>query len=247
MKSAARPPAGLSNTGRFIALLILASGLAFAVGTRSLSLRSAPTRSVQTHPVTGRVVPGMATNGAWMDRRERSIEEEPDRALALIGIEPGMTVADIGAGTGYMTARLASLVGASGHVFANEIQPAMLRTLAERVRQQQLTNVEVVAGAVDDVHLPAASVDVALLVDVYHELQKPQPIVQSIRRALRAEGRLVVIEYRQEDPRLAIAPTHRMSVAGLRAEIEPEGFRLDSVIEELPRQHIVAFRVRRPE
>ena len=125
MKSAARPPAGLSNTGRFIALLILASGLAFAVGTRSLSLRSAPTRSVQTHPVTGRVVPGMATNGAWMDRRERSIEEEPDRALALIGIEPGMTVADIGAGTGYMTARLASLVGASGHVFANEIQPAM--------------------------------------------------------------------------------------------------------------------------
>ena len=234
-RPAASSPRG-AYSGRFIALLLVASGLAFLVGTRALSLRSD-----SAHPITGRTIAGMATNGAWMDRPDRAREESPDRALALIGIASGATVADVGAGTGYITSRVSAMVGPAGRVFATEIQPKMLGLIRERVRNEHLVNVEVVAGAIGDARLPPAAVDVALLIDVYHELQQPQAMIQSIRRSLKAEGRLVVIEYRLEDPRLPIAPTHRMSVAALRSEIEPEGFRLDSLIEELPRQHIAVF------
>lgn len=223
-------------SGRFIALLLVVSGLAFLVGTRALLLRSNP-----SHPITGRTIAGMATNGAWMERPDRAGEESPDRALALIGIARGATVADVGAGTGYMTSRISAMVGPAGRVFATEIQPDMLRLIRERVRNEHLENVEIVAGTVDDARLPPAAIDVALLVDVYHELQRPQAMLHSIRRSLKVDGRLVVIEYRLEDPRLPIAPTHRMSVAALRSEIEPEGFRLDALIEELPRQHIAVF------
>jgi predicted methyltransferase len=233
-----RTPAGRS--GRFAFLLVLAAVGAFVVGTRFVT----PPRPV--HPLTGRIIPGMATNPAWMERAEREREEEPDRALALIGIGPGMTVADVGAGTGYMTMRLAALVGPAGKVYANEIQPEMFRRIETTVRGRGLQNVQLVQGAEDDARLPANAVDVALLVDVYHELRYPQQMLRSIGGALKADGRLVLVEYRQEDPTLPIVAAHRTSVAGLRAEIEPDGFVLDRAIEELPRQHIVVFRKRPP-
>lgn len=222
---------------RFVFVLFVAAVFAFVVGTRAVRPPVRP-----AHSSSGRVIPGMATNPAWMERPERVREEAPDRALALIGIGPGMRVADVGAGSGYMTIRIAALVGPGGRVYANEIQPAMLRLISARVRQERLTNVELVQGTADDARLPADTLDIVLLVDVYHELQHPQPMLQSIRRSLNDHGRLVLIEYRLEDPTVPIIDTHRMSVAGLRAEIEPEGFTLDQVIEELPLQHIVAFR-----
>jgi ubiquinone/menaquinone biosynthesis C-methylase UbiE len=194
------------------------------------------------HPLTGRVIPGVATDTAWLDRAEREREETPDRALELIGITPGMTIADIGAGTGYMTVRVARLVGPNGRVYANDLQPAMLREIEAKTRQQQLGNVEIVQGTEDDARLPLNGVDLALMVDVYHEFRQPQAMLQSIRRSLRPNGRLILIEYRKEDPRIPIADTHRLSVAEARAELEAEGFVFERVIEGLPRQHIIVFR-----
>jgi SAM-dependent methyltransferase len=141
-----------------------------------------------------------------------------------------------------MTIRIARLVGPTGKVFANELQPRMVQLIRERIARERLDNVEVVQGTEDDARLPIGAVDMALLVDVYHELRRPQAMLASVRDSLRPTGRLVLIEYRQEDPRIPIASLHRMSLAGLRAEVEPVGFRLDRLEETLPRQHIALFR-----
>jgi ubiquinone/menaquinone biosynthesis C-methylase UbiE len=144
-----------------------------------------------------------------------------------------------------MTIRIARLVGPTGKVLANELQPRMVQLLRDTIAHERLDNVEVIQGTEDDARLPANSVNLALLVDVYHELRHPQAMLASLRNSLRPTGRLVLIEYRQEDPRIPIAALHRMSLAGLRAEVEPAGFELDSVDETLPRQHVTVFRLRR--
>jgi predicted methyltransferase len=221
----------------FLPLLLVVSVGSFVVGTRFVATRPPPL----THPLTGRIIPGIATDAAWMDRPERQREEAPDRALQLLGIAPGMSVADVGAGTGYMTTRIAKLVGPMGSVYANEIQPAMLRMIEAKASLEHLANIQVVQGTDDDTRLPSRAIDVALLVDVYHELRHPQAILQSVRNSLKPHGDLVVIEYRKEDPTIPIADTHRMSITEMRAEIEAAGFTFDRVIEELPRQHILVF------
>jgi ubiquinone/menaquinone biosynthesis C-methylase UbiE len=198
------------------------------------------------HPVTGRKYAGvMSANGAgWLTRPERETEEEPDKALAAMGIARGSTVADIGAGSGYMTWRMAALVGPTGKVYANDIQQKMLDLLKKNIEQRKLTNVETVLGAVDDPKLPAGQIDMALLVDVYHEFSEPQKMLRHIRDSLKPDGRLVLLEYRGEDPSVPIRPEHKMTVGQVKAEVEPEGYRLDKVLEDLPRQHILIFRVR---
>ncbi len=130
-----------------------------------------------THPLTGRRVAGIATSTSWLDRAEREKEEQPERALDLIGIEPGSVVADVGAGSGYMTIRLAGRVGPAGKVYANDIQAAMLRAVDEKVRQAGLSNVVEVLGTEQDARLPADGIDLALMVDVYHELWYPQAML----------------------------------------------------------------------
>jgi ubiquinone/menaquinone biosynthesis C-methylase UbiE len=196
------------------------------------------------HPVTGRRYAGvMSSDGApWLTRSTRETEEEPDKALAAIGIAKGSTVADIGAGSGYMTWRMAKLVGPAGKVYANDIQQAMLDLLKKNIEQRKLNNVEMVLGAPDDPKLPAGQIDLVLLVDVYHEFSEPQKMLRHIRESLKADGRLVLLEYRGEDPSVPIRPEHKMTVAQVKAELEPEGFRMDKVLEDLPRQHILIFR-----
>lgn len=222
----------------FAALVLLLGGASFYAGT--LALRRAP--AAQFHPVTHRRIAGIATDASWMDRAAREQEEAPERALALIGIHTGMVVADVGAGSGYMTTRIAALVGPVGHVYANDIQPGLLRVLQQKAAAQHLTNVDIVLGTDISANLPEGAIDLALLVDVYHELQHPQEMLRSIRRSLKPTGRLVLVEYRKEDARIPIAETHRLSVADARAEVEPEGFSLLQVIPDLPRQHIIVFR-----
>ncbi|HXA53140.1 MAG TPA: class I SAM-dependent methyltransferase [Candidatus Acidoferrum sp.] len=196
------------------------------------------------HPITGRRYAGvMGTAGAdWLVRPERETEEQPDRALDLIGIEKGSTVADVGAGNGYITWRMAQRVGPAGKVYANDIQPEMLQMLRQNMRQRKLENVETVLGAFDDPKLPANAIDLVILVDVYHEFSEPQKMLRGMRAALKPDGRLVLLEYRGEDPAVPIRPEHKMTVSQVKAELEPEGFRLDKLIDGLPRQHILIFR-----
>ncbi len=198
----------------------------------------------QVHPITGRhIAPVMDVGGAdWLVRPEREAEEAPDAALDAIVIARGATVADIGAGAGYFTWRLAERVGPAGRVFANDIQPEMLDLLRKNMETRHLTNVQTVLGAEDDPKLPAARMDLVLLVDVYHEFTEPEKMLRKIRKSLKPDGRLVLLEYRKEDPNVPIRPEHKMSVAEVRAEVEPEGFRFEKTLETLPRQHILIFR-----
>jgi len=207
-----------------------------------LALQSVSAQS--EHPLTGRhIAPVMGAAGAgWLERNEREREEQPGRALDLIGIQPGMVVADVGAGTGYMTLRIARRVGEDGKVYANDIQPAMLEKLEDNARRANLGNIETVLGSEADAKLPANKVDLVILVDVYHEFSRPQEMLQSIRRSLKPDGRLVLLEYKKEDPTIPIRPDHKMSVYEIRTEVEAEGYKMDKVIDTLGRQHIVIFR-----
>jgi len=195
------------------------------------------------HPLSGRrFAQTMSVEGAdWLDRSERDLEEAPDTALDIISVKKGSTVADIGAGSGYMTVRLAKRVGDKGMVYANDIQPAMLELLERRLKSAKLTNVTPILGSIDDPKLPPASIDMALMVDVYHELSRPQEMLRHIREALKPGGRLVLLEYRKEDPSIPIRPEHKMSVSEAKQELEAEGFKLARVADELPRQHVLIF------
>jgi SAM-dependent methyltransferase len=197
------------------------------------------------HPITGRPYAGvMSADGApWLTRPEREEEEQPEKALHDIGIVRGSAVADIGAGSGAITWRLAGRVGPTGKVYANDIQPRMLELLRQNMAQRKIDNVETVLGAADDPKLPPSSVDLELLIDVYHEFSHPQEMLRHLRDALRPGGRMVLLEYRGEDPAIPIRPEHKMTVAMVKAEVEPEGFRLDKTIESLPRQHILIFKI----
>ena len=196
------------------------------------------------HPVSGRVYAGtMGVQGApWLDRNERDREEDPDLAVRLLRIQKGSTIADIGAGSGNITIRLAKATGPMGKVYANDIQPGMLEILQKNVAKARVTNVVPVLGGIDDPKLPAESIDLAIMVDVYHEFSEPQKMLQRLREAIKPGGRLVLLEYRAEDPDVPIRPEHKMSVAEAKAEVEAEGFRLERVLKDLPRQHILIFR-----
>ncbi len=198
------------------------------------------------HPVSGRVfAPVMGVGGAgWLERPEREAEEAPSKALAALELKPGMVVADIGAGSGYYTSRMAKLVGATGKVYATDIQPGMVDLLTRRIQAEGLTNVTPVLGSMEDPTLPEASIDLAIMVDVYHELQNPQAFLQKLRRVFKRDGRFVLLEYRKEDPNVPILAVHKMSVAEVKLELEAEGFVLDKVIDVLPWQHIIVLRVK---
>jgi ubiquinone/menaquinone biosynthesis C-methylase UbiE len=184
----------------------------------------------------------MGWQGAeWLERSEREIEEEPDKALDALGTLTGATVADVGAGSGYFTVRLAARVGPKGRVYANDVQPEMLKMLGGRLAREQVANVTLVQGAVDNPRLPAGSLDLVLMVDVYHEFSEPQKMLRAIRTSLKPAGRLVLLEYRKEDPDVPIRFEHKMSVQEAKLELEAEGFRLSKVDGRLPRQHILIF------
>jgi SAM-dependent methyltransferase len=195
------------------------------------------------HPISGRRFANvMGWQGAeWLERSERDAEEEPDKALDALGTLTGMTVADVGAGSGYFTVRLAARVGAKGRVYANDLQPEMLKMLAARLARDNVRNVTLVQGAIDDPKLAASSIDLVLMVDVYHEFSEPQKMLRALRTALKPGGRLVLLEYRKEDPDVPIRFEHKMSVAEAKMELEAEGFTLAQLDGRLPRQHILIF------
>ncbi len=206
----------------------------------------AAAQSIRVHPVSGRrIAPVMGWQGAdWLERGEREDEEAPEVALNVLNIPKGASVADIGAGSGFVTVKLSARVGPEGRVYANDIQPQMLQMLQQRLTRQKIANVTLVQGTVDDPKLPPGSVDLELMIDVYHELSQPQAMLRHLRDALKPGGRLVLLEYRKEDPAVPIKFEHKMSVVEAKTEIEAEGFALSKVDEALPRQHILIFTVK---
>jgi ubiquinone/menaquinone biosynthesis C-methylase UbiE len=214
-----------------------------AVLVVALAAQALPAQTPRAHPVSGRVyAQTMGVQGApWLDRAERDREEDPDRAIRLLKIQKGATVADVGAGSGNITIRLAKAVGPMGKVYANDIQPGMLDILQRNVTKAKLTNVVPVLGAIDDPKLPAESLDLAIMVDVYHEFSEPQRMLQRLHEALKPGGRLVLLEYRAEDPEVPILRDHKMSKAQVKLEVEHEGFKQSRVFDDLPWQHLFVF------
>lgn len=177
----------------------------------------------------------------WLDRREREVEEHPAEVIAALDLHPGEVVADLGAGSGYFTFRMAPKVGKTGTVLAVEIQQAMLDTLRTRATALKATNVKVVHGTETDPHLPSAGVDLVLFVDVYHELAYPFEVMTKVRQALTPGGRVVFVEYRKEDPAVPIKEVHKMSVEQLDKEMTAVGLVRVRTVETLPLQHVVIF------
>ena len=200
----------------------------------------------ERHPVTGRVVAQtMSVQGApWLDRPERESEEQPTRAVDALPLKSGMVVADVGAGSGYYTVRLARTVGPAGQVFATDLQPGMLDLIRARVAREKLGNVTLVQGTADNPMLPAATFDMILMVDVYHELSGPQAFIARLKQSLKPDGRLVLIEFRGEDRNVPILPLHKMTVAQIRQELAADGLAIERVIDVLPWQHIVILKAR---
>jgi ubiquinone/menaquinone biosynthesis C-methylase UbiE len=177
----------------------------------------------------------------WLERPERQEEERTDLLLESIPLHPGESAADIGAGTGYMSWRMAKKTGDKGRVYCVEIQQEMLDLLAKKMAEHQTTNFQSVLGTVTDTRLPSNSADVVLMVDVYHEFDHPYEMMQSILRALKPGGRVVWVEYRAEDPAVPIKPLHKMSEAQVRKEAALVHLQWVETIEKLPRQHIFIF------
>jgi ubiquinone/menaquinone biosynthesis C-methylase UbiE len=196
------------------------------------------------HPISGRIfAPTMGVAGAgWLERPERESEEAPSKAIEVLDLKPGMVVADIGAGSGYYSSRMAKRVGPTGHVYATDIQQGMIDLLERRIKSESLTNMTTVLGGMDDPKLLPHSIDLAIMVDVYHELQSPQAFLQRLKPAFKPGGRLVLLEYRKEDPQIPILELHKMSIAEVREELEAEGYVMDKVIEILPWQHIIILK-----
>ncbi len=202
------------------------------------------TRGQSVHPITGRrIAPVMGLSGAdWLDREEREREEQPEKAIAEFNLKPGMIVADVGAGTGFYSIRMAKHVAPGGVVYANDIQPGMLEKLRANAAAQQVGNIVTVLGTESDPRLPVGKFDLVVLVDVYHEFSRPQRMLERIRDCLKPDGRLVLLEFRKEDPAVPIRPEHKMSLEEVKEEVVPEGYSFEKVVDTLPWQHIVFFR-----
>lgn len=192
----------------------------------------------------GREIAGvMGWEGAqWLERESRAREERPELLLRELALAPGMTVADIGAGTGYYTWQLAKQLGPGGRVYAVDVQPEMIRMLDSQMAKRGVRNVVSVLGSETTVKLPPASVDLAIMVDVYHELAYPAEVLDSIVDALKPGGRVVFVEYRAEDPSVAIKPLHKMSERQVRREATAHGLVWERSITSLPIQHAIVFR-----
>jgi len=185
----------------------------------------------------------MGHEGAdWLERSDRREEEGTDLLLKELQLKPTDVVADLGAGTGFFSFRMAPLVP-SGQVLAEDIQPEMIAELNQRKTQNKMPNVRPILGTTTDPRLPANGVDLVLLVDAYHEFDHPREMGRAIRNALRPHtGRLALVEYRAEDPKVPIKPIHKMTVAQAKKEMSAVGLEFIEVREDLPQQHLMLFR-----
>jgi precorrin-6B methylase 2 len=187
----------------------------------------------------------MGWQGAsWLERDKREREERTDLLLEALALQPGMVVADIGAGTGYLSRRMAPLVMPGGKIIALDLQPEMVNFLQTGVKRSGLSQIEVRLSSVDDIKLPKNSIDMTIMVDVYHELAYPYEVMSSIMQALKPRGRIIFVEYKAEDARVPIKPLHKMSEAQIKREAGIFSLEWERTVSTLPWQHVVVFRKR---
>lgn len=238
----------MHSAGRFIvfalcALLVTGIGLARAPQLADAGYTYAtPTRDGIGKYYFGREIAQVMGHRAawWLERRSRAREEAPDRAVQAMQLTTDAVVADIGAGSGYFTFRMAALVPA-GRVYAVDIQPEMLDIIREQMQRRSLENVIPLQGEPDDPKLPEGTVDAALLVDAYHEFAYPFEMMRGIVRSLRPGGRVFLLEYRGEDQRLDIKPLHKMTQQQAISEMQAVGLDWVETRDFLPTQHFMVF------
>ncbi len=189
-----------------------------------------------------RIADVMSWQGAdWLFRETRIEEEQPEAMLDALKIPAGATVADVGAGAGYHSIRLARRVGPRGTVLATDLQTEMLQMLRQNAQAAGVTNIKPLLATQQDSRLPEEKVDLILMVDVYHECTDPETTLQNLHKALRPGGRLVLVEFRAEDADVPIKPEHKMTLKQVRREVEPQGFQFVNSLEFLPWQHVIIF------
>jgi ubiquinone/menaquinone biosynthesis C-methylase UbiE len=188
------------------------------------------------------IAPVMSWEGVdWLFRANRIEQEDPEAMLNALKIPRGATVADVGAGAGYHSIPLARRVGPDGVVLATDVQPEMLRMLRANARSAGLTNIKAIRCTQTNPGLPEGAVDLVLMVDVYHECSDPDATLHGLMRALKPRGRLVLVEFRANDPKVEIRPEHTMTLEQVRREVEPQGFVFKESLEFLPWQRIITF------
>lgn len=194
-----------------------------------------------------RIAQTMHFQGApWLIRKTREREENASRMRQELRLKPGMVVCDLGCGNGYHTLPMARMVGSTGRVFAVDIQPQMLYMLRQNLEAQGVNNVTPILGSMFDPRLPDNSIDLVLLVDVYHEFSHPERMLKAIHRSLKPTGVVVLTEYRAEDPKVPIKPLHKMTKAQVTKELNANGFDLVREFDGLPWQHLMFFGKAKP-
>jgi len=181
------------------------------------------------------------TGAGWLVRESRQREEDCQRLLKELRVQPGQTICDMGCGNGFYTLKLAQLTGTRGKVYAVDIQEKMLEMLTNRLHAAKLRNVVPVLGGQSDPHLPENAVDLVLMVDVYHEFSRPQEMLRQIRKCLTPTGRIALVEFRAEDPQVPIKPLHKMSKPQILKEFPANGLKLVGQFDGLPWQHLMYF------
>ena len=239
------------RTRRIIWLPIVCSlliSLAFA-GSEPAATPRYETRAIHDPDGIGKFYMGreiahvMGHEGAeWLERPERIQEERPDKMIELLGLKPGQAVADIGAGSGFITQRLAAKVGSSGKVYAVDILQEMLDFIEQKMKSRGLRNVLPILGTISNPNLPTNAIDLVLMVDVYHEFSEPEAMMRHIVQSLKPGGRVAFVEYRAEDPAVPIKRVHKMSEAQVKKEAAVAGLKWEATLEDLPRQHLIIFR-----
>ena len=207
------------------------------------SLRTSKPKESARRRYLGRVVaqPMSHLGAPWLIRDSREQEERVSESFQQLGLEPGMTVCDLGCGNGAWSLPIGETVGSSGRVLAVDIQPEMLDLLRDRAGKANVHNIEPILGAVDDPKLPVEQVDLVLMVDVYHEFSHPQSMLWEIRRALKPKGVVALLEFRKEDNRVRIKELHKMTKTQIMKEYTANGFKLVREYNRLPQQHLMFF------
>jgi len=177
----------------------------------------------------------------WLIRDRREREERCSLMLANLGVKPGMTICDMGCGNGFHSLPMAKMTGENGMVIGVDVQPEMLGFLRERMEHQGVENIIPILGSYHNPRLPSNSIDLLLMVDVYHEFSHPEQMLAAIRKSLKADGLVVLVEYREEDKNVPIKPLHKMSKAQVSKELEANGFKLAKEFDKLPWQHMMFF------